>query len=176
MTRSDLFGGRGKYCLKHCSTPNMSIQCSVGLLSPGKTRTASSQQYFRFILVCIEANEKLVIWRKQHDSCDPSLTAATSPSCSSMSQILTNKTSSAYLTVAVPSIFMATSKYWCKMMKLLSRFPMGKVFCICKRNAWEIELLTSLKHAAHSGRTEFKTFNMATTFVYPWDDCISCQY
>lgn len=128
VTRSDLFEGRGKCCLKHYRTLNMDIQCSVGLPSPRTTCTASSQQYFRLILVCLEANEKLAIWRREHDGRDPSLITGSSPICSNMSQIFTNKTTSPHLKAATSSIFMAASKHRCKMMKLLSLWVNCSVF------------------------------------------------
>lgn len=87
-----------------------------------------SLQIFRVILVCLKGNEKLAIWQRQHGGFDPSLTTGISPSCSNMSSVLSNKTSS-YLTVPMSSIFMAARKHRFEVMKLQSKILMGKLSC-----------------------------------------------
>lgn len=114
---------------KHYSTPNMNIQHSVCTSSePWDNMHSLLSAIFQTYLVCLEANEKLANWRREHDGSDRSHITGTSTSCSNVSQISTNKTTSLYLTVATSSVFMAASKDRCKMMKLLSRFPMRKLF------------------------------------------------
>lgn len=88
---------------------------------------AFSLQYFRHILVCLEGNEKLATWQREHDDFDASLTTGTSPTCSNMSSVLSNKTSSPYLTAPMPSIFMAASKHRLKVTKLQPKILMGKL-------------------------------------------------
>lgn len=129
---------------------------------------------FQTHLVCLEANEKLAIWRREHDGYDPSLMTGTSPSCSNVSQSLTNKTTSPYLTVATSSIFLAASKDRCKMMKLLSRFPMGNLFA--KETLEKLSSSPVYSMLNIQGRQNSRPFKTITTFFYHWENCISCQY